>query len=229
MLPPAPVRRPSRPNKVRKLRLPDGTRVLVRPIREADAPAFARAYSRLSAESLRRRHLNAAFRLTARDLRYLTAVDHPEQIAFVSIDPGTGDILGSARYFRFPNHPNTAEMAIEVIDDWQGRGVGRLLLRRLSEHAKAHGIDKFTALVAAGKLPMQRALRRAITSSRSDGPELEYVLDVASLARRTGAAPLRVFGWVNRLLVVGRPATSRFRPTRPESDPASSLVTAPAC
>jgi len=169
MFPRATVRRPGRTHAIQRLRLPDGARILVRPIREDDAVAFAHAYSRLSVESLRRRHLNAAFRLTPKDVRYLTAVDHHEHVAFVAIHPGTGEILGSARYVRLPAGPDRAEMAIEVIDDWQGRGVGRLLLQRLSRHANAHGIHTFIALVAADNLPMQRALKGAIASTQADG------------------------------------------------------------
>jgi RimJ/RimL family protein N-acetyltransferase len=215
MHPRATVRRPRRSPDIQKLRLPDGARILVRPVREDDAPAFAHAYTRLGLQSLRRRHLNAAFRLTARELRYLTAVDHHEHVAFVAIDPGTGDILGSARYFRLPNGPARAEMAIEVIDDWQRRGVGRLLLQRLSCHAKAHGIDSFTALVAADNLPMQRALKGAIASTQADGAELEYVLYTDALAHRSDTSPDRTFNWARALRIHYRLATIRLRSTHP--------------
>jgi GNAT superfamily N-acetyltransferase len=214
------VRRPSRLTDIQKLRLPDGARVLVRPIRESDAPAFAHAYTRLSPESLRRRHLSAAYHLTPRELRHLTAVDHREHVAFVAIEPGTGNILGSARYFRFATRPSGAEMAIEVIDDWQRRGVGRFLLRRLSAHAKPHGVDTFTAVVALDNLPMQKALRHAITSTQADGAELEYVLDVDALGDRSAVSRSRPSAWMDRMRVRGRLATTRLPLTRPQPTPA---------
>jgi hypothetical protein len=56
--------------------LPDGSRVIVRPIREEDADEFARAYERLSEQSRRLRFLSVAKCLSARTLRDLTCVDH---------------------------------------------------------------------------------------------------------------------------------------------------------
>ncbi len=178
----APVRRRSRQTTDRKVRLPDGARVIIRPIREEDASAFAHAYTRLSPESLRRRHLTAAYHLSPRDLRYLTAVDQHEHVALVALEPASGDILGSARYFQLPSAMGTAEMAVEVIDEWQRRGVGRALLGALSAHARANRLTRFTALVAADNLPMQQALKRAALAVEEDYGELEYLLDVDALA-----------------------------------------------
>ena len=156
--------RPRAKARTARVRMPDGARINIRPIRADDAEAFARAYTRLSDRSRQRRYLSLAPRLRPTDVRYLTAVDHHEHVALVAADPSSREILGSARYIRLPARPNVAEMAVEVIDDWQRRGIGHLLLRRLSRHAAAHGIHEFTALVAADNLPMQRALRGAITS-----------------------------------------------------------------
>ena len=82
-------------------------------------------------------------------------------------------------------------MAIEVIDDWQRRSVGRALLSVLGSLAKANGIDEFTALVAADNVPMQRAVRHAIRSAQRDGSEVEYVLDVEALGRRSDSPTAR--------------------------------------
>jgi hypothetical protein len=98
-------------------------------------------------------------------------------------------------------------MAVEVIDDWQRRGIGHLLLRRLSRHAEAHGIDEFTALIAADNLPMQRALRGAITSIQADGADLEYALNVAALGHRVDRSALRPFRWMHRIRIPSRLAT----------------------
>ena len=169
------------------VRLPEGARVIVRPIREADAEGFAHAFTRLSDESRRRRFLSATPRLSARVLRYLTAVDHDQHVALVAVEPKSGEILGSVRYVRIADR--RAELAIEVIDDWQGRGLGRALLEAISAHARANGLTRFTALVAADNWPMQRALKRAVVTVEVDYGELEYVLDVDALAPAPRRSP----------------------------------------
>ena len=52
-----------------------------------------------------------------------------------------------------------AEIAVTVIDDWQGRGLGTELLARLSERACQEGIRRFTAAVAADNAAMAGLLR----------------------------------------------------------------------
>ena len=169
------------------VRLPDGARVIVRPIREEDAEGFAHAFTRLSDESRRRRFLSATPRLSARELRYLTAVDHDQHVALVAVEPGSGEILGSVRYMRIADR--RAELAIEVIDDWQGRGLGRALLEAISAHARANGLTRFIALVAADNRPMQQALKRAVVTVEADYGELEYMLDVDALAPASRRSP----------------------------------------
>ena len=47
-----------------------------------------------------------------------------------------------------------------VIDDWQGRGLGTLLLDVLSARARAEGINSFTALMLATNEQMMDMLNR---------------------------------------------------------------------
>ena len=182
MLIPPRVRRHQRARTARQVRLPGGRRVGVRPIRAADADEFARAYTRLSELSRQRRFLSAAATLSPAEARYLTSVDHDEHVAFVAALPDSDEILGSARYIRLPSRPGVAEMAVEVIDEWQRHGVGRALLEALSQHAQAAGIDRFVAVVAADNAPMQRLLRRAGATAVNVDGELEYTVDVGALA-----------------------------------------------
>ena len=67
----------------------------------------------------------------------------------IALDEETGEGVGVARYVRDYERPDAAEVAVTVIDDWQGRGVGTLLLEMLSGRARAEGITTFTALMLA--------------------------------------------------------------------------------
>jgi L-amino acid N-acyltransferase YncA len=84
----------------------------------------------------------------------------PEDDAIVALDPRGGAVLGVARYRRDPERPAVAEATVVVADDWQGRGLGSVLLRRLCRRAKADGIDTFTASLLTDNRSMLRLFER---------------------------------------------------------------------
>lgn len=51
-----------------------------------------------------------------------------------------------------------AEIAVAVLESWQGRGVGKALLDRLAERARDEGINQFTGLMLSDNRPMRRLL-----------------------------------------------------------------------
>jgi RimJ/RimL family protein N-acetyltransferase len=67
--------------------------------------------------------------------------------------------VGIARYIRQPGDPQTAEIAVTVVDGWQGRGVGTELIRRLSRRAWRAGVRRFTAVATADNVAAVRLLR----------------------------------------------------------------------
>jgi GNAT superfamily N-acetyltransferase len=127
----------------------DGSRVVVRPVHPGDRALLLAGFERLGPESRYRRFLAAMTRLTGDFVTYLTDVDHHDHEALAAIDPETGDGVGVARFVRCRDRPDTAEAAVTVIDDWQGRGVGTALLDLLAERARAEGVVRFTALLLA--------------------------------------------------------------------------------
>jgi GNAT superfamily N-acetyltransferase len=120
-------------------RLRDGSRVLIRPIRPDDRELVRAGFERLSPESRYRRFLTPMPTLTDQQLAYLTDVDHDDHEAMIAIDPATADGLGISRFVRDAERPRTAEAAVTVIDEWQGRGLGTALLTALTERARKEG------------------------------------------------------------------------------------------
>src|SRR5688572_16345730 len=118
-----------------------GSRVRVRPIRRSDAKLLLRGFERLSDESRYQRFLSPMPELSESMVRYLTDVDHHDHEALVALDDASGEGVGVARFVRDPQRPERAEAAVTVIDDWQGRGVGTLLLELLAGRARQEGID----------------------------------------------------------------------------------------
>ena len=130
----------------------------IRPIEPGDKAGLAAAVDESSDEAVYRRFLNPHGRLTASELRYLTEVDHRDHEALLAIDPATGRSVGVARYVRDVERPYCAEIAVAVLESWQGGGIGKALLRRLADRAEDEGITQFTGLMLAGNGPMRRLL-----------------------------------------------------------------------
>jgi RimJ/RimL family protein N-acetyltransferase len=117
----------------------------VRPLTPADRERLAHAFGRLSERARRDRFLVTKPWLTSDELTYLTNIDHRTHDALVAIDPTSGDIVGVARYATPPGETGVADMAITVLDAWQGQGIGTLLGRRLLVRAAENGIVRLTA------------------------------------------------------------------------------------
>jgi RimJ/RimL family protein N-acetyltransferase len=154
--------RPGRPGRAagRRVVLRDGSKVVIRQVRRSDAPLLADGFARLGPESRRLRFLRRKDELTPAELRYFTDIDHHDHEAIGALAPTAGGGVGVARYVRDASDPQSAEIALTVVDDWQGRGLGTELLAQLSGRARAAGIRRFTALVSADNAAMTALLRR---------------------------------------------------------------------
>jgi GNAT superfamily N-acetyltransferase len=161
--------------------LRDGSELAIRPVRPDDKEAIAAGFERLSPESRYRRFFAPLQRLTARDLEYLTDVDHHDHEAVIGFDAATGDPVGVARYIR-SDVPTEAEVAVTVIDDWQGRGAATALLDRLVVRARDEGIRHFLALVLTENMDAIELFERLAPSGsehrRSASGHLELVIDL---------------------------------------------------
>ena len=61
--------------------------------------------------------------------------------------------MGVARYVRDPERRDSAEIAVAVLEQWQGQGVGKALVRRLADRARDEGIAQFTGLMLSDNGP----------------------------------------------------------------------------
>jgi RimJ/RimL family protein N-acetyltransferase len=154
-------------------KLRDGTPVLVRPIRPDDRDQLAAGFRRLSPESRYRRFLTVAESLSDEELRYLTEIDYRNHFAWVAVrEDRPEEGLGVARWVRLREEPTVAEPAITVVDDYQGRGLGTLLLGLLAAAARAGGIERFRAYVLEENEPMRLLLEQLGATVGHDSPGL---------------------------------------------------------
>jgi nucleotide-binding universal stress UspA family protein/RimJ/RimL family protein N-acetyltransferase len=159
--------------------LRDGSRVAVRPLTADDKELLRAGFERLSMESRYRRFFSPLPRLSTSQLRYLTELDHHDHEALAAIEPATGALVAVARYVRSHEEPRVAEIAVTVVDDWQGRGLGGALQDALADRAREEGIDAFSAVVQAdneASLAMLEGLGDAVLSSEGTTVELRIAL-----------------------------------------------------
>ena len=128
--------------------------MLLRALRPDDGPGLAEAFEQLSETSRYRRFFAVKPHLSERSLAYFTDVDHRDHEALVAVAPGSGQLVGVARFIRNPREPDRAEVAVTVVDSWQRRGLGTALLRELAQRAAEEGIRHFTAEILAENRPM---------------------------------------------------------------------------
>jgi len=134
--------------------------VLIRPIRPTDAAGLREGFARLSLRSRRLRFLGAKPALSDAEVAYFTDVDHDRHEALVAVDTSASAGIGVARFIRDPLVPEVADIAITVVDEWQGQGLGSELLRQLRDLAGCCGVRRFTAIVSVDNLRCRRMLAR---------------------------------------------------------------------
>lgn len=160
-------------NRIMVVRLRDGSRAVIRPIRPDDRLRLEHSRGRFSDESMRRRFLGPKPRLTSTELRYLTEVDGQSHYAVVAVPlDDLETIIGVARWVRFADDPNTAEAAIIVADEAQGKGLGKRLAHELADAARDRGIRRFEASMLSDNkaaLALMRALSDRLDSHYEDG------------------------------------------------------------
>lgn len=193
-----------------RLEMADGTPVDLRPMWPDDWVLMESGKARTSRESLHQRFFSVP-KLTEPTLRRLATVDYVDDFAWVALQPdpadpdADGELVGVGRYGRPTGRPGTAEVALLVADDLQGRGLGGRLLVALAVAAEEHGIETFEAVAMASNRPIRRLLTAAGAEWHTDPTDVAHVATawpvadvVERLGASTGVAALR--GLVRRAL-----------------------------
>ena len=153
-----------------ELRARDGRTVRVRPIRPEDAAREKRFFDALSARSRYQRFMQFLPQLSERMLARFTQLDYDRELALAAL--WQDEFVAVGRYA--PNHDGlTAEFALVVADDWQGKGLGHALLERLCEAARAAGYQALVGhILEANRDMLQLAAHLGFAERARDGNEV---------------------------------------------------------
>jgi len=171
---------------------PDRAGVVLRPLEPGETEPVLEVFSGLGPRSRELRFLAAKPRLTAADLRQLTAVDHRDHVAVLALSAQDRRPVGVARFVRDPEDPTSADVAVAVVDAWQGRGVGTRLATALVERAREVGVRRFTLVMSRENEAAARLLHRVQGEVHRldigvETAEFAVDLDAAAPTRRRSA------------------------------------------
>jgi protein lysine acetyltransferase len=138
--------------------LGDGTDAGLRPVYPGDQQELMRG-ELFSARTRYQRFLGPG-PVTAALARYLTEVDYVDHFAWVAVD-GADVMVGGATYVRSASDRALADISFLIKDEFQGRGLGMLLLGAVAVAARRHGISRFSADVLADNALMRAILDHA--------------------------------------------------------------------
>ena len=164
-----------------KTKLRDGTRILIRPLQLEDRADLVRGFEKLSMGSRRFRFLVPIRKLSEYQLRSLIEVDNLNHVAVGVKDIGRRGKPGIAvaRFVRLEAESHIAEFAITVIDEYQNRGLGTLLLEILMKTAHTRGIEVIRGFLLDDNVAIIRLLERfGATIKRESGNVLQADLPV---------------------------------------------------
>lgn len=162
-----------------QIALADGTTAWIRPVLPSDREMHRQAYEQLSPESKYHRFLAQVPHLTEELLdRLVDDVDGVDHVAYYLFLDGVDSVLPVAigRIVRYPNRPDTADIAITVQDELQGRGIGSALVDILVAR-RPDGVSKIATVVSADNEASLRMLRR-VGVARQETPIGDGVIEV---------------------------------------------------
>jgi acetyltransferase len=165
----------------RKALLKDGTEIQIRPVRWEDEPALSSFFESLSDQSVYYRFGQRRINMPHEALVRYCQVDYDRDIAFLAFDQQKKEaIIGDVRLNRFTD-PESAELSFVVGDQWQGRGVGAVLMEYCISVAKEVGVKKLLMEILKDNSRMIRfGQKYSFRRMEADGDDdmVEVMLDI---------------------------------------------------
>ncbi|EKT4560723.1 GNAT family N-acetyltransferase [Pseudomonas putida] len=157
--------------------LADGTAVLIRPLRADDQERDRRFVSTITYEARRFRFIaGLSGGLPSLDTQ-LMPIDSHQRMAYVALAHENGQLhqLGVSRYAAIPGSHN-CECAVAVGEQWQRKGLAKLLLQHLIAAARRNGYQCMVSRDLSGNYAMHRLTKALGFTARYLGGDVSEIL-----------------------------------------------------
>ncbi|WP_319530906.1 acetate--CoA ligase family protein [uncultured Cohaesibacter sp.] len=166
--------------------LKDGRTVFIRPMMPEDEALFPGFFDHVTDEDMRLRFFSAARSMTHAFIARLTQIDYARSMAFIAVDPATGDMLASVRLMGDGNH-ETGEYAVMVRSDLKGLGLGWIMMKLILQFAEKDGFREVEGEVLRSNKTMRQMCEALGFETRMDpdDPDLVHmVFRVPDISRK---------------------------------------------
>ncbi len=121
-----------------------GQPIFFRPAKPVDERLIQEHFYSLDKEDVATRFLQERLIFPRKDLTDMVQVDYVKEMAMVAVtgEFGFEKVIGLGGYFLDPA-TNMAEAAFTVLKSWQKKGIGTMLLKKLTEAARDQGVTGF--------------------------------------------------------------------------------------
>jgi acyl-CoA hydrolase/RimJ/RimL family protein N-acetyltransferase len=133
----------------------------LRPVKISDEPLLKDFFYSLSDQSVYRRFMSQRKDMPHERLQDFVIIDYTNEMVILAVreEDEIEEVVGVGQYGIDPNS-HTAEVALVVRDDYQGKGIGTALLSYLTELAQKEGLSGFTAEVLIENVPMMHLFEK---------------------------------------------------------------------
>jgi acetyltransferase len=185
--------------------LRDGTPLTLRPLQPHDAAALGAMLAALSPASSRRRFHGAVKPTSPSWLARMTQLNPLREWAVVLVDDhGAEEQIVAEGRLCLCAERGRAEFALVVAEGWQGRGIGRRVVRALIDAAAQRGLQRLHGDVLAENLPMLALMQSLGFTAMPEDDGWRFERDLAPLAvvaaTPSAAAPRGALAVLRRLL-----------------------------
>ena len=179
------------PQRMEESRLYDGRKVVYRPAKPSDNRMIQEHFYQMDARDVEMRFFNLRRHFYRDEMEDMSQVDYVKNLSIVAVtgEIGFERIVGLGGYFL--EQGTTAELAFSVAKDWQGRGIGSVILNKLAEAARENGISTLMAYTLPNNRGMIKLFKKLKyeTQTTFDGDAVVLSCQLAEPEQRAGLSP----------------------------------------